>query len=146
MFVLPDAYANSSFCDHDHVDRFGIVATNTPTAGGYDAWPGYRMAVQPTPLQIAWSRPQQCPRRETSAGVVMAKDVIDFQSRREAREAERAEYDAHHKRVVAIFKIMAPVVARAQELGADNQAIAGALRAIVEELEAVQSSPPDAAS
>jgi hypothetical protein len=76
----------------------------------------------------------------------MAKDVIDFQSRRAAREVERAEYDAHHKRVVAIFKIMAPVVARAQELGADNQAIAAALRVIVEELETAQSSPPDAAS
>jgi hypothetical protein len=76
----------------------------------------------------------------------MAKDVIDFQSRRAAREAARAEYDAQHKRVVAIFKIMAPVVARAQELGADNHAIARALRAIVEELEAVQSGPPDAAS
>jgi len=78
-------------------------------------------------------------------GPVMANDVIDFQSRRAAREAERAEYDAHHKRVVAIFKIMAPVIACAQELGADNQAIAGALRAIVEELEAVHSGPPDAA-
>jgi hypothetical protein len=76
----------------------------------------------------------------------MAKEVIDFQSRRAAREAERAQYDAHHKRVVAIFKIMAPVVARAQELGADYQAIAGALRVIVEELETAQSSPPDAAS
>jgi hypothetical protein len=79
-------------------------------------------------------------------GLAMANDVIDFQSRRAAREAERAEYDAHHKRVVAIFKIMAPVIACAQELGADNQAIAGALRAIVEELEAAQSGPPDAAS
>lgn len=76
----------------------------------------------------------------------MANNLIDFQSKRAAREAERAEYDAHHKRVVAIFKIMAPVVARAQELGADNQAIASALRVIVEELEAAQSSPPDAAS
>jgi hypothetical protein len=76
----------------------------------------------------------------------MANDVIDFQSRRAAREAQRAKYDAHHERVVAIFKILAPVVACAQELGADNQAIAGALRAIVEELEAVQSGPPDAAS
>jgi hypothetical protein len=76
----------------------------------------------------------------------MANDVIDFQSRRAARDAEHAEYDAHHKRVVAIFKMMAPVIARAQEMGADNQAIARALRAIVEELEAVQSGPPDAAS
>ena len=40
---------------------------------------------------------------------------------------------------------MTPVIACAQELGADNQAIAGALRAIVEELEEVQSGPPDAA-
>jgi hypothetical protein len=79
-------------------------------------------------------------------GLAMATDVIDFQTRRAAREAERAAYDAHHKRVVAIFKIMAPVIACAQELGADNQAIAGALRAIVEELEEVQSGPPDAAS
>jgi hypothetical protein len=31
-------------------------------------------------------------------------------------------------------------------MGADNQAIARALRAMVEELEAVQSGPPDAAS
>jgi hypothetical protein len=78
--------------------------------------------------------------------MAMANNVIDFQSRRAAREAEYAEYDAHHKRIVAIFKIMAPVVACAQELGVDNQAIAGALRAIVEELETVQSGPPDAAS
>src|SRR5262249_27913013 len=76
----------------------------------------------------------------------MANDVIDFQSRRAAREAERAEYDAYHRRVVAIFKMMSPVIACAQELGADNRAIASALRAIVEELEAVQSGPPDAAS
>ena len=76
----------------------------------------------------------------------MANEVIDFQSRRAAREAEGAGYDAHHERVAAIFKIIAPVVACSQELGADNQAIAGALRAIVEELEAVQSGPPDAAS
>jgi hypothetical protein len=72
--------------------------------------------------------------------------VFDFQSRRAAREAEYAEYDARHRRVVAIFKMLAPVIARAQELGADNQAIARALRAMVEELEAVQSGPPDAAS
>jgi hypothetical protein len=96
-------------------------------------------------LQIGLVGPQEWP-RATSTGVAMAKDVIDLQSRRAAREAERAEYDAHHKRIVAIFKIMAPVIACAQELGADNQAIAGALRAIVEELEAAQSGPPDAAS
>jgi len=76
----------------------------------------------------------------------MTNSVIDFQSRRAAREAEHAEYDAHHRRVVAIFRMMAPVVACAQEMGADNQAIARALRAMVEELEAVQSGPPDAAS
>jgi hypothetical protein len=46
----------------------------------------------------------------------MANDVVDFQSRRAAREVERAEYDARHKRVVAIFKMLAPVIARAQEL------------------------------
>jgi hypothetical protein len=83
-----------------------------------------------------------CDKREAT----MANDVIDFQSRRAAREAEHAEYDAYHRRVVAIFKMMSPVIACAQELGADNQAIASALRAIVEELEAVQSGPPDAAS
>jgi hypothetical protein len=49
----------------------------------------------------------------------MANDAVDFQSRRAAREAEHAEYDARHKRVVAIFKMLAPVVARAQELGAE---------------------------
>jgi hypothetical protein len=76
----------------------------------------------------------------------MANDVIDFKSRRAAREAEHAEYDAHHRRVVAIFEMMSPVIACAQELGADNQAIASALRAIVEELEAVQCGSPDAAS
>ena len=76
----------------------------------------------------------------------MANDVVDFQSRRAAREAEHAEYDARHKRVVAIFKMLAPVLARAQELGADNHAIARALRSIAEELEAAQPGPPDAAS
>ncbi len=76
----------------------------------------------------------------------MANGVVDFQSRRAAREAERAEYDARHKRIVAIFKILAPVLARAQELGADNQSIARALRSIAEEFEAAQPEPPDAAS
>jgi hypothetical protein len=76
----------------------------------------------------------------------MANEVVDFQSRRAAREAESAEYDARHKRVVAIFKMLAPIIARAQELGADNQAIARALRAIAEELEAAQPGAPDAAS
>jgi hypothetical protein len=95
------------------------------------------------PLQVGLVEgPQEWP----CGAIAMANNVIDFQSRRAAREAEYAEYDAHHKRIVAIFKIMAPVVACAQELGVDNQAIAGALRAIVEELETVQSGPPDAAS
>jgi hypothetical protein len=76
----------------------------------------------------------------------MANDVVDFQARRMAREAEHAEYDARHKRVVAIFKLLAPVIARAQELGADNQAIARALRAIAEELDTARPGPPDAAS
>ena len=76
----------------------------------------------------------------------MAHNVLDFQSRRAAREAECAEYDAGHKRIVAIFKMLAPIIARAQELGADNQVIASALRAIAEELEAAQPNPPDAAS
>ena len=49
-------------------------------------------------------------------------------------------------RVVAIFKLLAPVIARAQELGADNQAIARALRAIAEELDTARPGPPDAAS
>jgi len=74
----------------------------------------------------------------------MANGVVDFQSRRAAREAECAEYDARHKRVVAIFKMLAPIIARAQELGADNQAIARALRAIAEELEAAPPGPPHA--
>jgi hypothetical protein len=43
-------------------------------------------------------------------------------------------------------KMLAPVIARAQELGADNQAIARALKAIAEEFEAAQPGPPDAAS
>ena len=76
----------------------------------------------------------------------MAQNVLDFQSRRAAREAECAEYDARHKRIVAIFKMLAPIIARAQELGADNQVIARALRAIAEELEAAQPNPPGAAS
>jgi hypothetical protein len=42
--------------------------------------------------------------------------------------------------------MLAPIIARAQELGADNQAIARALRAIAEELEAAQPGAPDAAS
>ena len=40
----------------------------------------------------------------------------------------------------------APVIARAQELGADNQAIARALKAIAEELDTARPGPPDAAS
>ncbi len=76
----------------------------------------------------------------------MVNKVVDFQSRRAAREAEHAEYDASHKRVVAIFEMLAPVFDRAKELGADNQAIARALRAIAEEMETAQPGPPDAAS
>jgi hypothetical protein len=41
----------------------------------------------------------------------MVNEVVDFQSKRAARQAERAEYDAREKRVVAIFKILAPVFA-----------------------------------
>ena len=77
---------------------------------------------------------------------MMRHNVLDFQSRRAAREAECAEYDAHHRRIVAIFKMLAPIIARAQELGANNQVIARALRGIAEELESDQPSPPDAAS
>ena len=54
----------------------------------------------------------------------MANDVVDFQARRMAREAEHAEYDARHKRVVAIFKLLAPVIARAQELGTIRPSLA----------------------
>ncbi len=76
----------------------------------------------------------------------MANGVIDFQSRRVARNGEHAEYEARHKQIVATFKMLEPVIARLQELGANNQVIARALRAIAEELEAGQTAPPDAAS
>ena len=64
----------------------------------------------------------------------MANGVVDFQSRRAARDAEHAQYEARHKQIAALFKMLESVIARVQELGANNQVIARGLRSIAEEL------------
>src|SRR5438874_2390264 len=71
---------------------------------------------------------------------MMRHNVLDFQSRRAAREAECAEYDAHHRRIVAIFKMLAPIIARAQEFGVSLGRTRKMLAAIVEHTGMVEPS------
>ena len=66
----------------------------------------------------------------------MTDKVVDFQSRLAAREVEYAEYNKRMQHLGALFEMMSPVISKMRELGADERAIARALRVIVEELEA----------
>ena len=68
----------------------------------------------------------------------MTDKVVDFQSRLAAREVEYAEYNKRMQHLGALFEMMSPVISKMRELGADERAIARALRVIVEELEALE--------
>ena len=68
--------------------------------------------------------------------------VVDFQSRLAAREVEYAEYNKRMQHLGALFEMMSPVISKMRELGADERAIARALRVIVEELEALEPQRP----
>ena len=72
----------------------------------------------------------------------MTDKVVDFQSRLAAREVEYAEYDKRMQHLGALFEMMGPVISKMRELGADERAIARALRVIVEELEALEPQRP----
>jgi hypothetical protein len=71
-----------------------------------------------------------------SARISMTDKVVDFQSRLAAREIEYAEYDKRMQHLAAVFEMMGPVISKMRELGADERAVARALKVIVEELEA----------
>ena len=72
----------------------------------------------------------------------MTHKVVDFQSRLAAREIEYAEYDKRMQHLAALFEMMGPVISKMRELGADERAIARALKVIVEELEALEPRRP----
>jgi hypothetical protein len=72
----------------------------------------------------------------------MTDKVVDFQSRLAARKVEYAEYDKRMQHLGALFEMMDPVISKMRELGADEGAIARALRVIVEELEALEPRRP----
>jgi len=72
----------------------------------------------------------------------MTNKVVDFQSRLAARKVEYAEYDKRMLHLGALFEMMDPVISKMRELGADEGAIARALRVIVEELEALEPRRP----
>ena len=72
----------------------------------------------------------------------MTDKVVDFQSRLAARKVEYAEYDKRMQHLAALFEMMGPVISKMRELGADERAIARALRVIVEELEALEPQRP----
>ena len=72
----------------------------------------------------------------------MTDKVVDFESRLAAREVEHAEYDKRMQHLAAIFEMMGPVISKMRELGADERAVARALRVIVEELEASEPRRP----
>jgi hypothetical protein len=77
-----------------------------------------------------------------SARISMTDKVVDFQSRLAAREIEYAEYNKRMQHLGALFEMMSPVISKMRELGADERAIARALRVIVEELEALEPQRP----
>jgi hypothetical protein len=77
-----------------------------------------------------------------SASISMTDKVVDFQSRLAAREVEYAEYDKRMQHSGALFEMMGRVISKMRELGADERAIARALRVIVEELEALEPRRP----
>jgi hypothetical protein len=72
----------------------------------------------------------------------MTNKVVDFQSRLAARKVEYAEYGKRMQHLGALFEMMDPVISKMRELGADEGAIARALRVIVEELEALEPRRP----
>jgi hypothetical protein len=72
----------------------------------------------------------------------MTDKVVDFQSRLAARKVEYAEYNKRMQHLGALFEMMSPVISKMRELGADERAIARALRVIVEELEALEPQRP----
>ena len=72
----------------------------------------------------------------------MTDKVVDFQSRLAAREVEYAEYNKRMQHLGALFEMMSPVISKMRELGADEGAIARALRVVVEELEALEPRRP----
>ena len=72
----------------------------------------------------------------------MTDKVVDFQSRLAAREVEYAEYNKRIHHLGALFEMMSPVISKMRELGADERAIARALRVIDEELEALEPRRP----
>jgi hypothetical protein len=72
----------------------------------------------------------------------MTDTVVDFQSRRAAREVEYAEYNKRMQHISSLLEMMVPVISKMRELGADERAIARALRIIVEELEGLEPRRP----
>jgi len=117
--------SNSTSCDLDHVDR---------------RWAGADCRVAGRAGSL-WGR--QAPALAAkSARISMTDKVVDFQSRLAAREVEYAEYDKRMQHLGALLEMMGPVISKMRELGADERAIARALRVFVEELEALEPRRP----